>query len=462
VAPNRWEGILGARGWGHLYRSSYRSKTVRCPGEIRRFEDGSWECVTCAAPCSICEGGHPAKGDATKDPSHGELRHASVWTLKYWHNGEGPFYERTRTADWNKAQAFRRRRFKEIFGGDDPWMKRRGSSLSEILELVLAHYRKNKHRSINRQIYARDALLGCPKFMKGAIEAASLTETAINDEYVEHRQAQRIANDTINTELQMLRQAYRMAYARRDENGRRLITQPPVIKLLAKAPPREGFFEAHSLDALLAAVRRLHERASPADLADLIEFYWMIGWRNAAARHIERTDIDWFSDVIVLRRVLSKNGDPVTVPFGGDPELKALLQRREKLAQQLDEETGHRIPWLFFRTQPAWQRGKPFRSFRRAWLAAMEAAGLNVPGRPLLTPHSFRRSAARDGIDSGADPLVVCDVVGWNDIRMLKRYRILAKKDRERAVKLRADYRREQREAAQLALPFVKKGKGGD
>ncbi len=69
-------------------------------------------------------------------------------------------------------------------------------------------------------------------------------------------------------------------------------------------------------------------------------------------------------------------------------------------------------------------------------------------------------STARDTIDAGADAQLACDLVGWTDLQMLKRYRILSKKDRERAVKLRADYRRDQRKAAQLALPFTKKSGG--
>lgn len=458
MAPG-WEELLGARGWGHLYRSSYRSRTTDCPGEIRHLEDGSWECLRCAEPCSTCEGSHPRRGAAGESTKHGELRHVGKWTLKFSHEGE-TFTEKTGTSDWNKAQAYKRRRFLEIHGGASPWEKRRSITVGEILELVLAHYRKNKFRSLRRQEYARAALLTFPGFMKGALAATSLTETMIGDEYVQHRQAAGVSNGTINTELQMLRQACRIAYARRDEHGHRLLAQPPIVKLLKPGPPREGFFETHSFDALLAAVRRLNARASPSDLADLIEFYWLIGWRNASARSIERTDVDWFSEEIVLRRVLSKNGQPVRLPFGEDHDLRALLERRERLAQRVEAELGRRVPWLFFRTEPAFRKGEQILSFRRAWAAAMEAAGLNVPGRPALTPHSFRRSAARDTIDAGADAMLACDLVGWTDLQMLKRYRILSKKDRERAVKLRADYRRDQRKAAQLALPFVKRGEG--
>lgn len=454
-----WEDLLGARGWGHLYRSSYRSKTVPCAGEIRRSANGSWECGACSEPCTVCEGSHAVTGTAENDTRHGELRHAATWTLKYSHNGEGPFYERTRTADWNKAQAYKRRRFREIFGGADPWAKKSVLTLSSVLEFVLAHYRKNKLKSITRpQNHIRNLLKFSP-FMKGAIDANAVTETMLNDGYVDFRQAAGMANATINLELGTLRQGFKLAYKRRDEHGRRLVERPPVVELLKPGPPRESFFTTATTEAMLAALRAGHSSTSPEDVADLAEFYWIIGWRNAAARAIERTDVDWFSQEIIMRRVLSKNGEPVRVPFGTDPQLRALVQRRERLAVSLEQAHGVKIPWLFFRRGPKTFRGKPIRQFLRAWNSALKRAGLAMTGPGRLTPHAFRRSAARDMMDALGDPLLACERVGWNSLLMLKRYRITNRKDRERAAEKLAEYRQGQRESAQLALPFAKRSK---
>jgi integrase len=45
-----------------------------------------------------------------------------------------------------------------------------------------------------------------------------------------------------------------------------------------------------------------------------------------------------------------------------------------------------------------------------------------VPGR---IPHDFRRTAARNLVNAGVDPLLTMQLVGWEDPAMLKRYRIV-------------------------------------
>ncbi|MGZ6174660.1 MAG: tyrosine-type recombinase/integrase, partial [Candidatus Binataceae bacterium] len=40
-------------------------------------------------------------------------------------------------------------------------------------------------------------------------------------------------------------------------------------------------------------------------------------------------------------------------------------------------------------------------------------------------PHDFRRTAARNLINAGVDPLVTMALVGWEDMGMLKRYGII-------------------------------------
>jgi hypothetical protein len=65
--------------------------------------------------------------------------------------------------------------------------------------------------------------------------------------YVAARQAEGIANGTINRELAVLGRMLRLAY----ENAKLL--RIPVIRKLKEAAPREGFFERAQYEAPCAA-----------------------------------------------------------------------------------------------------------------------------------------------------------------------------------------------------------------
>jgi integrase len=60
---------------------------------------------------------------------------------------------------------------------------------------------------------------------------------------------------------------------------------------------------------------------------------------------------------------------------------------------------------------------------------ACAAAG--VPGR---IPHDFRRTAARNLINAGVDPIITMKLVGWKNFAMLERYAIIDSGMLERGV----------------------------
>jgi hypothetical protein len=83
--------------------------------------------------------------------------------------------------------------------------------------------------------------------------------------YVARRQRDGVRNATINRELSVLKRAFALAIAA----GR--LTSRPHIPLLRENNVRRGFFEA---DEFRAVRDRL-----PPDLADLVAFLWITGWR---------------------------------------------------------------------------------------------------------------------------------------------------------------------------------------
>jgi integrase len=96
------------------------------------------------------------------------------------------------------------------------------------------------------------------------------------------------------------------------------------------------------------------------------------------------------------------------------PELQETIEQQLQATRALEVESGRVIPWLFH------NGGKPIVDYRPAWHKACAAASL--AGR---IPHDFRRTAARNLINAEVDPLTTMQLVGWEDIGMLKRYNII-------------------------------------
>lgn len=102
------------------------------------------------------------------------------------------------------------------------------------------------------------------------------------------------------------------------------------------------------------------------------------------------------------------------------------------------------VPWLFHKRvgKGTALKSRPVGDFRKAWSRACIEAGFSEPklgeqGRPVLDRqghpvlvatvrfHDLRRSFARDAVDSGNDPHVVCRVGGWKTMAVMNRYNIV-------------------------------------
>jgi integrase len=78
--------------------------------------------------------------------------------------------------------------------------------------------------------------------------------------------------------------------------------------------------------------------------------------------------------------------------------------------------------------------GKPIKSFKNAWLAAVTRAGL-----PELQFHDFRRSAARNLSRSGVPERVIMAITGHKTRAMFDRYNIVSETDlTDAAAKIKA------------------------
>jgi integrase len=425
----------GAKAFGYIHKPRFATRR-QCDGEVHA-EGGRWRCRKCSAT---------RKGEHA---GHREMRESRFWAVAYSHDGERHCVS-SKSREWAVANKLRKKIFSEIWQGRLPSVERKELPLREVLDLVVGHYKREKLRSLKRVELSIRHILACPKLEKGNVLARRATETVIKDEYVPYRQAMGAANATINRELAVLRQGFRIGTGRLDEDGRPLLERMPRVTLLKENPPRQGLFEDHQFEAVHRALLAGDARSSPEDLADLAVFYFNTGWRSSEPTSLTWAQVNWFRKTITLDRADTKSGEPWELPFGSMPEIEELLRKRRRRTDRLEALSGRRVEWVFHRG------GGRIRSFRRAWKSACKRAG--VPER---TPHDFRRTAASNLIDAGADAIDTCDIVGWKSLAMLKRYRIKSVRSREQAMAKLHDLHHRRREAAAAAESIEKRRGGG-
>jgi integrase len=123
------------------------------------------------------------------------------------------------------------------------------------------------------------------------------------------------------------------------------------------------------------------------------------------------------------------------------PELLETIEQQLRATRALEVASGRLIPWLFHNA------GNPIVDYRPAWHKACAAAGLI--GR---IPHDFRRTAARNLINAEVDPLTTMQLVGWEDIGMLKRYNIIGDETLKRGTAKLNSYIDEQKRRKQKVV----------
>ena len=96
------------------------------------------------------------------------------------------------------------------------------------------------------------------------------------------------------------------------------------------------------------------------------------------------------------------------------PTLRTVLDRQREYTSKIEHAQSRIVPWVFRR------KGRPIRSFRKAWRRACEAAG--CPGR---IPHDFRRTAVRNLERAGVPRSAAMAMVGHQTESIYRRYAIV-------------------------------------
>jgi integrase len=359
-------------------------------------------------------------------------RRGKVWWFK-WYDANGvPQYQSSHLRDREAAETMLREQLNQRARGapplPDPWRV----SVDVLLDNLLAEYRMQRRRSVDRVDLACRHLL---RFFGGRA-AASVRGVDIA-KYVELRRADEAAPApaTINRELAALRRAYRLAV----RDG--LLTAMPIVQTLSEDNVRTGFIEAEQLEAI-------SRRLTP-DTADAVRFMYVTGWRSRSEVFpLTWPQVDWAGGLVRLEPGTTKNREGRAFPL--TPALRAILERRLDVTKRCERAQGLIIPWVFHRG------GQRIKTMAKSWATACLKAGLatavkeireGTRGKRLVTVkitphrilHDFRRTAVRNLERAGVSRSVAMRMTGHKTESVYRRYAIVTESDlREAGAKLEA------------------------
>ena len=178
------------------------------------------------------------------------------------------------------------------------------------------------------------------------------------------------------------------------------------IPMLKERNVRTGFFEAAQFEAV-------RKRLSPP-LQAVARFAYLTGWRVLSeVLPLQWRQVDLVGGVVRLDAGTTKNEDARTFPLTA--ELRAVLEAQLAYTDTIQKSRGAIIPHVFHR------KGKPIKSFRKAWATACAAAGC-----PDRIPHDFRRSTVRNLVRAGIPERVAMTMTGHKTRSVFERYNIVS------------------------------------
>jgi integrase len=343
----------------------------------------------------------------------GTLIESQVWWAKYYVRGRA-VRESTGTEKHEEAKRFLKAREGAAAIGQPVLPRVDRIRYDEVAQDLRTHYETTGCRNLKE---ADGRLAPLKRFFAG-YRVANIGPAEVT-KYVAGRQAEGVANGTINRELAVLLRMLRLAC------GHGKLARLPVIRKLKEAPPRQGFFERERYDAVRARLR--------LDLRVAGDLAYALGWR---LRHevltLERRQIDLKAGTIRLDPGTTKNDDGRLVYL--TPALKAAVAEQLDRVDTLARKLGRIIPVAFphFTDGPVnpktgqrrYVKGDRRRDFRKAWATACKRAG--CPG---MLRHDFRRTAVRDMVNDGTPEKVAMLITGHKTRAVFDRYHIVAPED---------------------------------
>jgi integrase len=215
---------------------------------------------------------------------------SAVWSIKFYDRGV-PRRESSHSTDLNVAERLLKRRLAEVM--TDTFVPRQNVKVDELIQDVLADYRKDNRKSTD-QVEARWRNHLSEYFAR--MKACDVKTDRIQ-RYIKHRLDQGAERATLNRELAVLKRALRLAF----RSGK--LKSLPYIPMVKESNARRGFLE-------LDGYARLTNGCAEVGLwlRALVETAYTFGFRLGELRSMRCRQINLFANTISLET--SKNGEP--------------------------------------------------------------------------------------------------------------------------------------------------------
>ncbi|MDT8369930.1 MAG: site-specific integrase [Longimicrobiales bacterium] len=207
------------------------------------------------------------------------------------------------------------------------------------------------------------------------------------------------ANATIQKETAALKRAFRLA---KQANRLPHIPHVPV--------PATDNVRTHFLT--MADVHAVAGHIGP-DLAPVVRFAAMTGWRKGEVLNLQWSEVDFNAGTIRLLPGTTKNNEGRTFPMAALPPLVELMERQRAHTREIERETGEIITHVFHRD------GQPIRHMRYNWNRAAKMAGLEGAWF-----HDLRRTAVKNLEKAGVSRSVAMKLTGHKTESVYRRYAI--------------------------------------
>lgn len=342
------------------------------------------------------------------DPITGKPRRKEVgpYWIKFYRHGR-PFRESTHTLDKAEAKNLLKQREGEVAKGEFSGLTPERVKYEELAADLRIHYETSGVRDLKE---ADGRLKPLHAFFGGRL--AKSIQPDLVTKYTQRRQADGMANATINRELEVLTKMFRLGF----ENHK--VTRIPIIRQLKEAPPRSGFFERKDFESVRRQLRD--------DLQVAVSIAYTYGWRmQSEVLPLQLAQIDLEADTLRLAPGTTKNDDGRVVYL--TPELKTLITEQVDRVKILSKRLQRIIPHLFPHLMGK-RAGQRIKDFRKAWTTACEAVGLTG-----MLRHDFRRSAVRNLVNAGVSESVAMKITGHRTREVFDRYTIVSPADLQEA-----------------------------
>lgn len=287
--------------------------------------------------------------------------------------------------------------------------------MRELFDLVIREKTNNQRKAVATEKKRIDKHL-TPMF--GNLRAVQISFDAIEC-YKRARIAANAANGTINRELALVRQAFRLGL----RYGK--VSHVPQITFLNEDNIRKGFFEEDAFFQLLTHL--------PIELKPLHIFDYFTGIRHEELLNILWHQVDQMNCVIRLEE--TKSGEPREIYYAESEDLRKVIERQWKMKCEIEAALGRKVEHLFFRypgsghgTKP----GDPIKDFRGAFNNALAKAEITnyeyIKGGKRIVQkrvfHDFRRTAIRNLRRAGVDRSTIKIISGHETDAVFERYNI--------------------------------------